>query len=103
MVGEDFSASLNLRHLTMRGCNSIGRMSALQAEYRRFKSLHTDQDLIYNGALAQLARAIALQAIGYGFNSHMFHQYMKEAIDMVVEEFKIVQEFVISFPICMEQ
>lgn len=23
----------------------------------------------------------------------MFHQYMKEAIDMVVEEFKIVQEF----------
>ena len=38
MVGEDFSASLDLRHLAIWGCNSIGRVSALQAGCCRFES-----------------------------------------------------------------
>lgn len=66
-----------------------GRVWGAERKPCQFESGHTDQDLIYSGALAQLARASALQAESHRFKSDMFHQYMKEVIDMVVEEFKI--------------
>ena len=58
-----------------RDVAQLGSALDLGSRGRRFKSCHPDHAILFNGGIAQLARAIGSYPVGREFESHSRYQF----------------------------